>query len=360
MLKDYLIKQQYSPVNDLETVEMIKASDAPLVLWGAGEVAEKVYKILVNNKIDLSAVWVDGDNGNYFHGIITRNLDDIISQYKKFNVIVGHNRYDKINKLKDEFCQIENVFYFYNSFGWEEGFDQEYFSLYEDEFQNAFELAQDDLSAEAYSQYINSRIWKNPCYVTSKCVVDGYFNNDVLSVTESEALLEIGAYNGNIIRIFNKETNGRYSKIIAFEPDESNFATLEYNIKDLHDIELHKIGCWNKKAELSFCVDGTGKSNHIDESGQSKISIPVDAVDNIIGDRTVTFINIFYQTGIMEMLEGARKTIVRDKPKLIVGIGLRKEHAFMIPQYIKKLNPEYRLFYRFYGGVPSRFYLIAT
>lgn len=359
MIDNILIEKYLSPVNDDTVVQEIKSSNLPLVLWGAGEVAEKVYSILLKNNCSISSVWVDGGEKKSFHNFIPKSIEEIFSLYPTFNVVIGHNRYDKIDELKNRFSQINNVYYFYNSFNWEEGFDENYYLTHENTFRDAFLLCEDDISREAYIQYINSRIGMNPCYVKSKCVVDGYFKNDVFDLGDNEILLEVGAFNGNVLKIFNDETIGRYKKIIALEPDITNYNTLLNNIKSLHDVEAYNIGCWNEKTELRFCIDGTGKSNHIDDSGKSEDVVSVDTIDCILADSDVSYINIFFQTGIMEILEGAKNTIALKKPKLIIGIGLRKEHSFMVPIYIKKLNPQYKIFYRFYGGVPSRFYVLA-
>jgi len=360
MLNDYLFNCDLQPIDDKKVIAEIKASPLPCVLWGAGEVAEKVFCILTNNGIEISDVLVDGVVSKHFHGYISLNFDQLIEKHKRFNVIMGHNRYDRIDSFVEKHSQVAKVFFFYNSFNWEEGFNIEYYKAHESDFQKAFELSEDGVAKNAYSQFINSRISANPRYITSDCVVNGYFNNDVMNTCENDSLLEIGAFNGNIVSLFNKETNGKYKKVIALEPDADNFKQLTANLLQLHDIELHRIGCWNKKTELNFCIDGTGKSNHIDETGKSVTTISVDTVDDILQGEAVSIINLFCQTGIMEILEGAKETIIEHKPKLIIGIGLRKEQSYQVPLFLKSLNVNYKFFYRFYGGVPSKFYLVAV
>lgn len=358
-LKDYLFNRDLKAIDDDSTILQLKKCSCPCILWGAGEVAEKVWDILSRNDISIDSVWVDEVKDSEFHGIRIKGIEEILSEYNSFNVIIGHNRYDKIEMLREDYNQINDIFFFYNSFDWEEGFDYDYFKSYEQEFQKAFELAEDSLSRKAFSEYVNSRISLNPCYVTEDCIVNGYFKNDCINISDSEIFLEIGAFNGNIVKTFYEESKGLYNKIIALEPDDRNFYDLKQNVEHMHDVVLIKTGCWNNKTDLRFSVSGTGKSNHIDETSSSIFFIPVDKVDNILNGEKPTVINLFCQTGLHEILEGARKTLSEQKPKLIIGIGLRKEQSYLIPQYIKSLNSEYRIYYRFYGGVPSRFYLIA-
>lgn len=358
-LNDYLFNRDLRAIDDNKTILQLKNCKCPCVLWGAGEVAEKVWDILSRNDISIDSVWVDGVKDSVFHGIRIKSIDEILTEYNSFNVIIGHNRYDKIEMLRENYNQINDIFFFYNSFDWEEGFDYDYLKSYEEEFQKAFDLAEDGTSRKAFSEYVNSRISSNPCYVTKDCIVDGYFKNDCINIGDSEKFLEIGAFNGNIVKTFYNESKGNYSKIIALEPDDNNFNDLKLNVAYMHDIELIKLGCWNHKTDLSFSINGTGKSNHIDETSNSTLYIPVDTVDNILNGEKVTVINLFCQTGLQEILEGARYTIDNHKPKFIIGIGLRKEQSYYIPQLLKRMNSNYKIYYRFYGGVPSKFYLIA-
>jgi hypothetical protein len=48
----------------------------------------------------------------------------------------------------------------------------------------------------------------------------------------------------------------------------------------------------------------------------------------------------------LKALNGAVKTIMRDRPKLAICVYHKPEDLFKIPKYIKNLVPEYKLYMR--------------
>ena len=358
---DHKLTQNCPVSSDDEQVEELKRSDIPCILWGAGEVAEKVFDYLEKNNVKIKEVLVDTDQARFFHNIPSISRKELEKKYSKVNLIIGHNRYDYYNRIKKEIKNIENIYAFSSIFGWDENFDVSFINEHEKEISDAYFLGFDSKSRLAYEEYINARISKSPFYITSDCILDKFFKNSIIDAGENEVFMDIGACKGNMLGIFHKETHGKYKGIIALEPEKNNYAELErYADTSLHDVLTKKIGCWNEKTELGFVVDGTGRSNHIGQDEDNTIYIEVDKIDNIIADNRVTICNLFLQTGVKEMILGAEQLLRTQKPKLIVGIGLRKEHFFEIPKLIKEMNNGYHIYYRFFGALPSRFYILAV
>ena len=63
--------------------------------------------------------------------------------------------------------------------------------------------------------------------------------------------------------------------------------------------------------------------------------------------------------GTKEWIEGARRIIHEQKPKLIINVGLTKQLLYQIPALIYGMNDAYRFSLRFIESMPSRLFLFA-
>jgi FkbM family methyltransferase len=171
-----------------------------------------------------------------------------------------------------------------------------------------------------------------------------YFGEEYLRTVENEVYIDAGAYNGDTIKRFLKFCDKKYKKIYAFEPDPNNYKVLEDNIRKerIYNSHLIKKGTWNKSDTLLFSLSGMGSK--IKETGVS--SVEVVAIDEVVKDDVVTFIKMDIEGAELCSLQGARKTIQRDKPRLAISVYHKREDILTIPLYIHSLVPEYRFFLR--------------
>ena len=63
----------------------------------------------------------------------------------------------------------------------------------------------------------------------------------------------------------------------------------------------------------------------------------------------MTYITADIEGSEMAMLEGARRTIERHRPKLAVCVYHKAADLWEIPLWLKAANPAYRIFLRHYG-----------
>ena len=80
----------------------------------------------------------------------------------------------------------------------------------------------------------------------------------------------------------------------------------------------------------------------------------VTSLDTLLYDEPnrPTFIKMDIEGAELEALEGARKIIERDKPKLAISCyhGMPNKHLWEIPYWIKTNFPDYRLHIRQHAG----------
>jgi len=178
-----------------------------------------------------------------------------------------------------------------------------------------------------------------------------YFNNDVLSVSDGEVYIDVGAYDGDTIETFVNACNQaevNYKHIYGIEPDPACFEKLQANIEDYDDVSIHKIGLWSESKTLEFMP--SGEAIH-DQAGEvfSEGSVKIEALslDDFLDGDSVTFLKMD-PSGVVvyDVMLGARKTLLKHNPKLALGIYHSLEEFINVPIFIKSINPEYNIFLR--------------
>jgi len=196
-------------------------------------------------------------------------------------------------------------------------------------------------------------------------VFDGeinYFNNPCFELREDEVYVDIGAYTGDSVELFLKESGGHYKKIYAYEPEEENYTLLKKLVENKHlkNVVCEQMGTWNKKEKLSFDLDEESSSISVATPKVQSTEINVDALDSMLRDEEVTLIKINFLSGIRETIEGMKHILIQHKPRLVITVGFDEYALLSIPMLIKEINPEYRIYLRFAAAMPARLLLFAV
>ena len=157
--------------------------------------------------------------------------------------------------------------------------------------------------------------------------------------------MDCGAFNGDTVEQFINWCGGNYDKIFAVEADPVNFAELEKFIdaKNYKNVVPVNCGVWNEKTTLTFS-DSNNTGSAI--SGSGNIKIDTDTIDNITGGEKISFIKMDIEGAELEALQGAAETIKKFKPTLAICAYHKAEDLITLPQFIKSLNPDYKLYLR--------------
>jgi FkbM family methyltransferase len=127
----------------------------------------------------------------------------------------------------------------------------------------------------------------------------------------------------------------------------------------LVNVHTYKIGVWNKKSILSF-VEGNDISRIIEGEYDGGIRIEVDALDNICGNVPVTFIKMDLEGSELDALEGAKNTILKNRPKLAISLYHKRAHLVDIYKFVSGLNLGYKFYFRIHTKVGSDAVLYAV
>ena len=362
------IVQRETETDDVKVMQNLKNAEnlrIPLVMWGCGEVAERVYIWLNKNNIKLSGVFIDGNPGGLiFHGIeVVCGLNGICEKYRTFNVIIAHkNGYASGGALKNRCENIADIYALEMGVLYPvEPVDIDFIVKNIESFQCSYDYLSDELSQKSYLAYLNAKINKSYKGLDLYLSEPQYFCEDIIKFTPDEVFVDCGAYDGDSVLSFAGQIKSRpgsgYEAVYAFEPDDINFAKLSALSPEIKNLHCIKKGAWDKRDLLQFNSEGTGMSA-IRDAGN--IVIETDTIDGVLQGRRASFIKMDIEGSELNALKGAEKTIKKYKPRLVVSAYHKACDLIKIPQYIKSLVPEYKLYFRLhkYGTIDSVIYAV--
>lgn len=337
-----------APNRKVLDLKALQTSKLPIVMYGAGSYAVDVTKFLKSHGVAIEAYFVDGayvKPGQLFmEAYPMKPIEELTEIYPECNIVIGFADYKRAREVLSG-LSISSTSYFFDAPNHLEFFDYEYIKEHEAEFEASYNLLEDQLSKDIFVAFINSKISGDPSPLYPYADFNQYFSAPV-TVTDHETFVDCGAYDGDTIKSIIKNTNGKYHKIFAFEPDEANYKKLDdYLEKEaIKNVETIHAGCWSEKTTLRFSSDGNMAAIVAADDGD--ISVPVETIDNVVGDEKVTFIKMDIEGAELPALQGAQKTIQRDIPKLAICVYHKPEDLITIPQYIQSLSKDYKFYIR--------------
>lgn len=219
--------------------------------------------------------------------------------------------------------------------------DKAFFPEHARELKEVYDSLEDERSKSVYENILKYRVTADWAYLRKSRSEDSiktqYFVPEI-RFSDHEIIVDCGAYSGDTVKLFYKKAPG--CKVIALEPEKMNFKLLQ-KLK-LDGLKLINCGAWSEDTTLSFSDKGGSAGATISDSGNT--TIETRALDHLPECQSATYIKMDIEGAELEALKGAENIIKREKPKLAISIYHRPQDIFEIPLYIKKLNPDYKLF----------------
>jgi FkbM family methyltransferase len=287
-------------------------------------------------------------------------LNEIKNELRNYNAIIGfHRGYD--NNVFEKYSGVQTLLYFSELYSFEGGIDLvdlAFVKEHKDKLEELYDAFLDKRSQDSFCAYIQSKISQDAKYLWPFFEKDQYFPKDILQLHKNEIFFDCGAYIGDSIAGFLDAVQGYYRRIYACEPDIINLSRLKKFISDnrLSNVDIIGKGLSNNIGKIHFLSDDiTSRA-----CGDSSAWIDVDTIDNITLNKTVTYIKMDIEGSEMEALQGAERAIVENKPILAISIYHKKRDLIDIPAYIRKLVPEYKLYFRTHKRIAVDAVLYAT
>lgn len=222
----------------------------------------------------------------------------------------------------------------------------QYYASISNKLKHIENLFYDEYSRETYKCAIRFRRTHRISDRPQNCKMNEYFNEitEKRLLKKGEILLDCGACWGDTIRSAFDFYGEKINKIIAFEPDKYNYEKLKDYVKKYGDkIDIFEGGVWSKKEVLHFSQEQNAGSR-IDSNGEEKIQ--VYAIDDLVECKDASFIKMDIEGAELKALEGARTTILRNRPILTICIYHSNEDMVRILEWMENNLSDYRLFCR--------------
>lgn len=301
--------------------DKLKDCHKKLVLFGFGYRAQKIYKDLCAEHIDTAYI-VDSDvkkQGTFVGKIPIVSLRDVVTQENveqlMFLITSSYHAGEIRQELLKYNCRhIENA--------------NEYIKCFRQ---------------EQYFEY-----------------------NGIFAFEDQEIFVDGGCFDLETTRIFRdilKKEGKQCMKVYAFEPDRYNYLICKGKIESngWHDVNLVNAGLWHEETYAELENVGTAGAHIIESEGKETGQIKTVSLDCAVdGKDKITFIKLDIEGAELEALQGARRILLENKPKLAVCLYHKKEDYWQIPYYLKTLVPEYRLYIRHYSNYSAETVLYAV
>jgi len=171
-----------------------------------------------------------------------------------------------------------------------------------------------------------------------------YIPEHVISKIKDKDFIDGGAFIGDSAIMFRSEYHPR--KIYSFEPEQNNFLKLEEMVKEnnFKDIIPLDIGLASSNTTRTIFNAGSG-SNITDNNGQEVKLTTID--DFVIENKLdVGLIKLDIEGYGFEAMKGAKNTIKKNQPILLISIYHSAEEFFEIKPFIESLNLDYKIIIR--------------
>ncbi len=338
-------------IKDLNSVwEVFKTTDKPIILYGMGDGADKVLNEFDKLGIKPYGVMASDDfvRGQSFHGFTVKKLSDFEKELEDFIIALCF-----ASQLPDVMNHIRNVAEKHPLlvpsvpvFG-DNIINRDFLNDNETALSEAYSLLEDELSRKVFRDIISFQYSGDLKFLDS-CTTDKDEAFEILNLTNEEAYLDLGAYNGDTVDEFLSYCKGEYSSITAFEPNAKSFDKLTKHCAEMENVSLWQLGSYSKNTQLNFNLK-SGRNCAIDEKGTP---VQVARVDTILCGKRITYAKLDVEGAEKETFEGMENTIRLFKPKLNVAAYHRGEDIFSLILQLRKLNPEYKFYLRHHPYIP--------
>jgi FkbM family methyltransferase len=177
-----------------------------------------------------------------------------------------------------------------------------------------------------------------------------YFPKDIIKKKKGYRCIDCGAFDGDTARLMIEK--GIKAEIIAFfEPDKNNYIRLsEYLAKNWKRVCksycIYPYGVYSKTSAMSFEA-GKNAASGINKDGSATVMC-VSIDDTVFGIKP-DYIKMDIEGAEMEALDGAKNTIMKFRPTLVISIYHKPEHLWRIPLKIASLGLKYKYYIRSHG-----------
>ena len=346
------MQEDLRQVTDLERDlwEYLKKTEKPIVLYGMGNGADKIVSVLKAKGIDFKGIFASSGfvRNKIVYGLPIESYSALKERFGEMIVLLsfGTHRADVMENIK-KIGEEQELYAPEVPVVGQGLFDKEYYEENREEFEKIYSLLADEKSKETFRNIINYKISGKIDYLT-ECEADplepyeSFLNN-----RGNETILDLGAYNGDTALEFSSVFPD-YSKIIAVEPDKKTFKKLLLNTENLQDIDCHNI-CVSDFTGKGFFLMNGGRNSLVGDGEETDFT----TVDDLVGKENITLIKMDVEGEEAKAIRGAKETVLKNKPRLIISAYHRTEDFLQLPKEVLGIRKDYKIYMRHFPSFPA-------
>lgn len=161
---------------------------------------------------------------------------------------------------------------------------------------------------------------------------------------DDESLLDAGAHHGGVMQAFLQRTRGKFSGILAVEPDRFNRAQLETAVQSAvpgGSVTIHDFALADTDGSALF-HDGLGYASQIAATGKTRVD--TRRLDGL--GLSPSFVKLHLEGGELAALKGARETLIAERPIVAVTVYHNADGIWQTPLWLMQTLPRYRFLFR--------------
>ncbi|GLC81643.1 FkbM family methyltransferase [Lacrimispora brassicae] len=191
---------------------------------------------------------------------------------------------------------------------------------------------------------------------------DQYFDLDIVTCSENEVFVDIGAYIGDTVVNYSKVFGSKcYKRMYCYEIVPVNIEYIEKNVElfKLDNVIIRKKGASSRNGTMYLSSNVLSSVSQLSENGA--IAVPITKIDDDI-EEDVTFIKMDIEGGEEEALLGCLEKIKKNHPKFALSIYHNHKDIWKLARIIYEADPSYNFYIRYYGSTifPTEYVLYAV
>lgn len=331
-----------------------------IVFWGAGKLGREFYS-KYSDRIAKPVYWIDG-NISLQH---TKLLGiEIISPMEFFTYVKNgyfSSNLELIITARSVGALEITAMCFRNNFSYPikyafSLYGKYYFQENNSKVNEVKKMFHDDESREVFDHLINN-ITNGRLTDTSLWHEQQYFPNSIINNFEDgDVIIDVGVCDGEEIdRALALNEN---IFIHAFEPNKKSYNKLKLKYANCNNINLLPYALWDKNTNVIGAGSNPQNISFI-EFNSCGHEINAIKLDDVIKDK-VDYIKMDIEGAESRALLGAKDTIMKYKPNLLISLYHNIEDYIEIPLLIKNWYPDYKFYLRHHSPIDSEsvFYAI--
>lgn len=175
-----------------------------------------------------------------------------------------------------------------------------------------------------------------------------YFPKGLIRRRADEFFVDVGAYDGDTIRMFLSHQGTEFDRVLALEPDTENYKRLAAYVSSAPAhlsgrIQARPLAASNRAGRLRF-NNGEGLAASLNEAGSTEVECA--RLDDLLQGLHPTYIKMDIEGAELDAIEGSTRILTVDRPVLAVCVYHTQDHLWKVPVAVRKLQATYRFFLR--------------